>query len=307
MKLNSQKGFIVQGLIAVVALIAIATGAYYLGTQKESSNTNIPNLNDDHGAPDSIIVKSPKAGEKLEIGKTYTISWENYRGTEDLNIKMVGEGNPKTAIRRLGMVNGKKSGTYDIVVPDLDVLDEYHIEVYPDGGREWVGRSGVFTIFKSISNINQTSSTSSSDWKIYKNDKYGFEVKYPNKINSNIGYINNEEWYTSGNYNSISFGTPSSKSGGLIWNISIQSKDGFDIEKNIKLMGNQFSDRRESRQNFSIDGIPVLLVTIKTDTNKDWVLKVIYIEKDNKVYMIENGAIDIPEFIKFYNSFKFTN
>jgi hypothetical protein len=91
----------------------------------------------------SIVVASPKAGEVLQIGKTYNVAWSNYPGTEDLSIALVG----KKSNTRIAVAKGSL-GKYLVIIPAVDTSDVYFIEVYPEGGRERVGRSGVFTITK---------------------------------------------------------------------------------------------------------------------------------------------------------------
>jgi hypothetical protein len=77
------------------------------------------------------------------------------------------------------------------------------------------------------------------------------------------------------------------------------------MEDLIKQMGSQFTDRKESRQNITVDGVPAVLVTVTTNQYQDWVLKNVYVKKGTKVYSIGNGAISLSEFDDFYKSFRF--
>jgi hypothetical protein len=143
-----------------------------------------------------------------------------------------------------------------------------------------------------------------ANWKIYTNTKLNFSVKYPTTTSKF-----NENWYyeEGGVGQVVRFGTPSSKSGGLIWAINAYDKGYSNLENLISIPGSQFKDRKEARQDITVDGIPAKLVTLTTKEFKDWIHKGIYFEKDGKIYEITNGSVDQPEFELFYKSFKFND
>lgn len=165
-----------------------------------------------------------------------------------------------------------------------------------------------------IKTDNNLVASPTADWKTYKDEKYGIEIKYPTSVNWNEGYTTEGIWYSVDNRNdpsyasnlNVAFGTQASKSGGYIWALSAVNKKDFDKEASIKRYGAQFPDRKEVRENITINGNQALLVTITTDLNKDWVGKMVIIEKNEKVYTLSNGAINHPEFTEFYKSLKFT-
>jgi len=150
---------------------------------------------------------------------------------------------------------------------------------------------------------NTTTATDKiANWNSYSNSTYGYSIKYPN----------DKGWVSEENGSSVGFGTPSSKSGGYIWGVEvwgagIKDKNITNPEDLIALSGNQFSDRKEVRENITINGIPALLVIVTTKQVPDWVSNKVYIERNNKIYVISNGAINNSDFAVFYNSFKFTN
>lgn len=139
------------------------------------------------------------------------------------------------------------------------------------------------------------------NWNTSTNSEYGFTIKYPKKIDKYPESWQHEEYGTTDF--GVGFGTPSSKSGGYIWGVSVYVNG--DMEALIKQMGSQFSDRKESRQDITINGVPALLVTVTTNQYPGWVSKNVYIQRNGRVYIIGNGAIGLSEFDLFYNSFQF--
>lgn len=94
-----------------------------------------------------IQILSPKEGEVLEIGKDFTISFDNYKGTEPLSIilrettqqgiviaKPIAYGVPATSTMHLWRVTSEHASS------------TYAIEVYPAGEREYAGISAPFNI-----------------------------------------------------------------------------------------------------------------------------------------------------------------
>jgi hypothetical protein len=139
------------------------------------------------------------------------------------------------------------------------------------------------------------------DWNTYSNSLYS--IKYPKSDN-----VTNEAWEHVESESDVSFGPPVSKSGGYYWGIF--SYENKEIEELIAESGEQFSDRKEKRKNITINGRTALLVTVTTQETEDWVSKNVYLEDNRKtasssgkIYVISNGATDIPYFEAFYNSF----
>jgi hypothetical protein len=151
----------------------------------------------------------------------------------------------------------------------------------------------------------QIPQTKTSEWNTYNSTKLGFTIDYPKKIskyNENWQY---EEFSVGGTNTMVGFGTPSSKSGGYFWGVSLYNDK--TIEQLIAEQGKQFSDRKEARKNITVDGKSAILVTVTTNQYPEWVSKTVFLEQGEKVYVIGNGAIEIPEFDNFYNSFKTLN
>lgn len=140
-----------------------------------------------------------------------------------------------------------------------------------------------------------------TSWNTYSNDD--FSIQYP----ADREWVYSDENFTT---TGVSFGTLESARGGYIWSVGVVSKNVVDMETLIARMGEQFSDRKETRVEISLGGVQGLLVTVTTNKIENWIHKEIFIEgsiagRDDKIYFISNGAIDDLEFERFYRSFKF--
>ena len=146
--------------------------------------------------------------------------------------------------------------------------------------------------------------TDISNWQTYRNEEFGFEVKYPSILIGKDFYragIYNEAWILVESYDeNIIFGTQSSRAGGGIWGIFIKN----DM-KSCGGRGIQFADRKENIKEIKIGELSAKFITVTTNSHPNWISEVICIERDDKVFEIGNGAVKIPEFKSFYNSFKF--
>jgi len=162
----------------------------------------------------------------------------------------------------------------------------------------------IFTTM--LSTFKFTDSTDSiSNWNTYSSTKFGFTIKYPKMISKYNESWQYEEIGLGSTGTMIGFGAPSSKSGGYIWGVGIFTDK--TVEQLIKEQGQQFTDRKESRKNIVVNGKSALFVTVTTNQYPDWISKTVYVEQNGKIYVISNGAVEIPEFDYFYNSFATLN
>lgn len=159
----------------------------------------------------------------------------------------------------------------------------------------------ILATFK-FTDSNSQSTTNTSDWKTYENNKYNFSIKYPNTINEIKGnWKLSETVDTASKIESIGFGP--SGLGDYTWGIRIFSENSID--EIINSIGAQFSDRKVTRENIKVNNNDAILVKVTTKEVPDWISKTILIEKNGTIYAIENGAREINEFETFYKSFKF--
>ena len=176
---NSNKGFIVQGVIALVALVLIGGGAYYAGTKKIEVVENSHIIT-------SISKSSGRIGDTIEIKGTNLL---DARGDQNLRIM-----NSKGEDASLGPIEITRVDGYDIM--SFTLTNDKCKEFGSDRGGPCMSDSmditpGEYNIYvKSVldnfeSNkikftvVENTNSISTSNWKTYSSNKYGFEFKYP--------------------------------------------------------------------------------------------------------------------------------
>lgn len=182
--MKNQKGIssIVIILIIVGVLVA-AVGVWYYLTQTTPIG---------HGLPSTITVSLPNGGEVWEIGKTYEIRWYQGRNPDD-NVKIFLQDTRHDLFSESPLgeapitLSTKNSGIYSWTVPEklvdglgrtmsLGAGNIYKIVVFIDriGGECKRERCDESDNYFSIVSQDET-----LDWKTYRNEEYGFEVKYP--------------------------------------------------------------------------------------------------------------------------------
>lgn len=155
--MNSQKGIApIVIVLIVVGVLLLGMGAIYLSKVERKPEVTPPPITYPGIPPDEgvwipkeeelIRIIFPGGGEKLEIGKTYEISWENYIGEEPLTVGLqVTMPDGKTYLKRIAEnVPAAISGTYKWTVTSEPADSKYKIEVYPEANRPLVGRSKDF-------------------------------------------------------------------------------------------------------------------------------------------------------------------
>lgn len=130
-------------VLIVVGVLLAGVGVIYLLTRPETppdTGVWIPEEGE------IIRVLFPKGGEKLEIGKTYEIHWENYIGNEPLIIGLqVTTPDEKVYLKWIDdNVPAAAEGVYNWTVTSEPADSKYKIEIYPGANRPLVGRSKDF-------------------------------------------------------------------------------------------------------------------------------------------------------------------
>lgn len=208
----------------------------------------------------------------------------------------------------------------DIMPPD-NQLPPHHA---PTGLKLWLAVFGVVLVIAlgylvwaqntapdttdySTAVTKKTTANETADWKTYTNSTFGFSIKYPTRLVSEISDWEFKELPVSGVDNlllSVGF-RPSTLKEDYRWGANVYGK-ATGLESLIKDIGDQFSDRKEKRETITVGGMVATLVTVTTPSMTDWVDREVFIESGDYIFSIGNGAVNQSEFDLFYKSFRLT-
>lgn len=145
-----------------------------------------------------------------------------------------------------------------------------------------------------------------SGWNSYTNPSALYEIKYPNGwrvVPYNIGE----------GYGPIEIGED------VLWAINFYEKSKYTLDQVAAEFGKQFSDRKQTKQNITINGLSAIKYITTTSSFPDWYYETVVIDRGSSYIVISNGAINnenlqnmkgVPigtTFEKFYQSFRFVN
>lgn len=139
--------------------------------------------------------------------------------------------------------------------------------------------------------------------RLYNNEQFGFAVTQPSgwdlyqETNSSASFGQSKNFSTHG-YDGE-------------WFIAVFDAAKYGKEDYIQTMGDQFTDRREQREQVTINGRAATKVTVTTPSVADWVYQAILIEgnlqHEKFLYVVHNGAIPNELFNAFYETFRLDN
>ena len=138
-------------------------------------------------------------------------------------------------------------------------------------------------------------------WNIYSSEELGFKIDYPKDWTY-------KEWpYEESGRGAVGFNSiatlPQAHIGGYQWYIATFDRD--QLGNKIAEMGDQFEDRQATWEIIQVnEDLPGILVTVTTNQVENWALQALFVQTEEKLFMIENGAVPDENFETFYKSFE---
>ena len=139
-----------------------------------------------------------------------------------------------------------------------------------------------------------------ANWNIYKNEKLGFEVKYPQSWTFTEGYKALKPRGTSKDIVSVIFNAPETIPGGGVWGVAFLDSTINTLRKEIKNIGEQFDDKVEKRNSIKFYGRKCALISVESSQNK-WSSRnifCVYNKKIFKIYLDKRGYFQGFRFLK---------
>ncbi len=143
-------------------------------------------------------------------------------------------------------------------------------------------------------------------WQSYTNSGALYEVQYP--IGWRVVPYNIGEGYG-----------PKEIGEDVLWGINFYEKKDFTLDKVAAEFGEQFSDRKQVKEDIMVNNIPAVKFITTTASIPDWYLVNIVVERGTSYIVMSNGAITNENlqkmrgvapgttFDRFYKSFHFVN
>jgi hypothetical protein len=147
-----------------------------------------------------------------------------------------------------------------------------------------------------IKNSNATVNTNAQNlgWQTY--DDSNFSVQYP------AGWEARTDIEISELANSTVTFSSAEILGDNMWSVLSYDANLVTMDSLIGDMGDEYNDRKETRERITVAGEQATKVTVTTDLIAGWEHVQIFIEKGDTLYAINDGAGRNKDFEKFYKS-----
>ena len=127
------------------------------------------------------------------------------------------------------------------------------------------------------SDIPSPTTNPTSDWETYSNTSAGFSIKHP------MG------WRKAETANWVGFG-PQEIGEDVLWGVSFYNKSEKTVAQIKDDIGKQFSDRKQTEEAITLEGLNATKVITTTNQFADWYSVTIIINNGNVLYTVSNGA-----------------
>lgn len=125
--------------------------------------------------------------------------------------------------------------------------------------------------------IPSTTTDPTANWETYLNASAGFSIKYPTGWRK----VEAKNW--------AGFG-PQEIGEDVVWGVSFYNKSEKTVAQIKDEQGKQFSDRKQTEETISFNGLSATKIITTTNQFADWYSVTIIIDSGNMLYAIGNGA-----------------
>jgi hypothetical protein len=175
---NLQRGFTAPLLLALIAILILAGGAYVYAQNKQG---NQPTSAQTSTAGSFITISSPKSEDILTAGQTYKITWtsENVAGSVDIQLFSSNTSSISSPVAFLAN-EVPNNGSYSWVVDPKTPRGSYSILIIDSnstgpGQTEVFGQSGTFSIISTVpAPVTPSVKSISPDTAYVDKTKFGF-------------------------------------------------------------------------------------------------------------------------------------
>lgn len=182
--MQKQKGFILPIVIAVVVIALLGGAGYFVYQNYSAPKTEwrpavADNIAGHKNSRSSITVVTPNGGETFIVGQTMNIAWTSMGLDSSKLLQLFLERKSPTDsqywnIKTVAALQ-PQSGSYNWIIPsDIFFKGAFYKIVVAEHGESGLEKKDESDNYFSITSTDQT-----VGWKTYRNDEYGFEIRYP--------------------------------------------------------------------------------------------------------------------------------
>jgi len=309
---NSQKGFVVPLLVAIIAVLVIGGGAYFYSKNlKPSGPTSYKNET-------LVNTYTVLSDENLWRGKyvSTTIPVEWNVPSKNVTVKKITENSFSCGDKQASFVNytSYNAGSNYVggwnSVSVIDCGNYYFVYESGDAGPKLYGpfdsqSATVSTKPKVTEPVNSSNQTISNEWKICTNTKYGYQAKYPATWKVwEPGSGTFMPASCDSNLSLISFSVGSSLTNP---NINIEARDQNALVGTV-FQGSKSVDDYLSRNPLIVGGNPVVKNSTINGEKLVWLdHNYMYTFHNGTAYIFSVYGVDQTTLNQFVSTFKFTN
>jgi len=324
-------------LILTILLVVVILGVFFGLEKREVRAPTVKNNEKTKESTKTASTTKITTSTKETLSEIDTSNWKTYRNEEfgfeikypegwsasetndyySFVVKDKSESFLYIGIPPLGFSYDENEAKVSFAIIDsntkVEILefDHYFVVSFKKDGTEMLlrfkynGNRQYYTnLFNNIlSNLKlYSSSVDTSNWKTYRNEEFGFEIKYPN----GWGIIDES---VDSNSLSVYIGDKSKYGKGYGYDGDIFLFARYEaissIEELVNKKGSQFSDKKVNIEDIYIDGVEAFKTVVSTDEFPNWYSQSVIIEDEGKIYSVNTGRKEKILFDAIYKTFNF--